>query len=264
MSHAARSIDPSYPSYHTGITFICVARRVPSFPTGYSIVLSSQANPAGAGLRWKGIIVKCMLAMLISSYVSNYVAPVSVHATWALTRARSELLVALLERVLHVVRSPFCVVIHAIGSLLAKLPRGVNSGIVLPHFSLRGANVAGSGDSHMHAFCASVVNRLDSAKSPLKVQTDLVRRRIARLLGEVCIFRLHLLAFLLILSCHLAPFAPALAAVNCASEDVGAVAEEAPLQIAGGVGLPVINEVLSFQLFGRLVLERDLQMEIAR
>ena len=66
-----------------------------------------------------------MLAVLISSYVSNYVAPVSVHATWALSRARSELLVALLERLLHVVRAPFCVVEHAIGSLLAELPGGV-------------------------------------------------------------------------------------------------------------------------------------------
>ena len=82
VSHAAWSLDPLlyvsqfYPSYPTGITFVYVTRREPSFPTGYSLLISSQATPAGADLRWKGIVVRCMLIILINgSYVNNYVAP---------------------------------------------------------------------------------------------------------------------------------------------------------------------------------------------
>lgn len=242
VSHAARSLDPLlyvsqfYPSYPTGITFVYVARREPSCPTGYSLLISSQATPAGADLRWGSVVVKYMLIILINgSYVNNYVAPFSVHAAWALSGAPAELFVALLQRLLHVVWAPFCVVKHAIWSLLAEIPWGGKPSIVLPHLPLGSAEVALPRRTQVKTFRAAIFDRLRGAEAPLEVKADLVERRVSCLLGKLCVPRFEFFTLPLIFRHFLAPFAPALAAVNRAPEDVGSVAKEAPLQITWGV-----------------------------
>ena len=90
----------NHPTSLTGITHVIIVRRGPSFTTGFSLrfVISSQATPAGADLRWGRLVGECMVIVINGSYIGYSDVPFSVHATGSLSGAPSELFIALFQR----------------------------------------------------------------------------------------------------------------------------------------------------------------------